>query len=67
MLDDGSQVIIAQFHPQSVIPKKQRAHLEVTPTGMEILDDIILSFVFVEKKRRDRMKRMRNAAIAGGS
>jgi len=57
ILDDGSETVVAQFHRQNHIFNKRRAYLEITPKGMEILDHIVLTFVFVEKKRRDRERR----------
>jgi len=56
ILDDGSETIIAQFHAQPNPFNKRKAYLEITPRGMDILDHVILTFVIVEKTRRDRKR-----------
>ena len=54
---DENKTVIAQFHRALHFPKKQRARLEVQPEGMNMLDYIILTFVFVEDEHREREKR----------
>ena len=56
---DENKTVIAQFHRALHFPKKQRARLEVQPEGMNMLDYIVLTFVFVEDERREREKRAR--------
>jgi len=55
LLDDGSKTVIAQFHSRPALTRK-KPHLEVTPTGMEILDYVILTWIFAEHTRRNRDK-----------
>lgn len=65
MLNDGSKTVIAQFHRRNFM-SGQKAYLELTPMAMDMLDHIIVTFVFADKKRRDREKRARYNS-AGGS
>ena len=58
---DGKKTEIARFHRASCFRKK-KARLEIQPAGMDMLDQIILTFVFVEDKRRARER----AARSGG-
>ena len=54
---DEKKTVIAEFHRARYFVKKQKARLEVKPAGMEMLDYIILTFVFAESKRRERETR----------
>jgi len=60
---DGKKTVIAQFHRAHHIFGKRKARLVVRPAGMHMLDYIILTFVIVERKRRDREE---EAAEMGG-
>ena len=60
---DGKKTVIAKFHRARCCWKKRKARLEVQPEGMAMLDDIILTFVYVERRRR---KREAAAKSAGG-
>jgi len=51
---DEKKTVIAEFHRARYFIKKQKARLEVQPAGMNMLDYIILTFVFVENARRER-------------
>jgi predicted Zn-ribbon and HTH transcriptional regulator len=59
---DEKKTVIAEFHRAHHILKKQKARVEVQPAGMEMLDYIVLTFVFAENKRRERIRR----ASSGG-
>ena len=61
---DEKKTVIAEFHRAHYFRKKQKARLEVHQAGMDLLDDIILTFVFAENKRRERETRAR--ASGGG-
>lgn len=52
--NDERKIVIAEFHRAHYFTKKQKARLEVQPAGMDMLDYIILTFVFAEDKRRER-------------
>ena len=54
---DEKQTVIAEFHPGH---HKQKARFEVQPAGMEMLDHIVLAFVMVETKRRERRTRAKS-------
>ena len=58
---------IAEFHRAHHFTKKQKARLEVQPAGMDMLDYIILTFVFAEDKRRERERRAHSGGGGGGS
>ena len=59
---DEKKTVIAEFHRPHYFTNKQKARLEVQPTGMEMLDHIILTFVFAEQTRRER----ESSASSGG-
>jgi predicted Zn-ribbon and HTH transcriptional regulator len=58
---DEKKTVIAEFHRARHFMKKQKARLEVQPAGMNMLDHIILTFVFAENKRRERETRARSS------
>ena len=53
---DEKKTVIAEFHRAHHIIKKRKARIEVQPAGMHMLDYIVLTFVIVENKRREREK-----------
>ena len=61
------KTVVAEFHRAHHFTKKQKARLEVQPAGMDMLDYIILTFVFAEDKRRERERRARSGGGGGGS
>ena len=54
---DENKTVVAEFHRAHYVRKKQKARLEIHPAGMDMLDHIVLTFVFVEDKRRQREAR----------
>lgn len=58
---DEKKTVIAQFHRPRYFRKKRKARLEIQPAGMDMLDYIILTFVFAENKRREREARAKSA------
>ena len=48
---DSTGTLLAQFHPISLF-KREKAYLEVTPAGMDMLDHIIVTFIPVDVDRR---------------
>ena len=63
---DEKKTVIAEFHRAHRFTRKEKPRLEVQPAGMDMLDYIILTFVFADSKRRERERRMRNGG-GGGS
>ena len=61
---DEKKTVIAEFHRAHHIIKKRRARLEIQPAGMHMLDYIVLTFVSVEHKRREREEMV---AISGST
>ncbi|KAI0044128.1 hypothetical protein FA95DRAFT_1608806 [Auriscalpium vulgare] len=56
--DDGKDTVLARFHRSSlgIIGKKHRAYLEVTQEVIPIIDEVIMTFIWVETRREDRQK-----------
>ena len=54
---DDKEMIIAEFHPRHYFVEKQKARLDIQPAGMDMLDYIVSTFVFAERKRRERERR----------
>ena len=54
---DDKKTVIAEFHRRHYFTSKQKARLDVQPAGMDMLDYIVLTFVFAERKRRERERR----------
>ncbi|KAG2070039.1 hypothetical protein BDR04DRAFT_1077403 [Suillus decipiens] len=54
--DDGSQMEVARFHraTRGIIGKKRKAMLEVSPEVAHMMDTVIMTFIYVEKLRRDK-------------
>jgi len=63
---DEKKTVIAEFHRAHYFTKKQKARLEVQPAGVNMLDYIILTFVFSENKRRERETRAKSSGGGGG-
>ena len=53
---DEKKTVIAEFHRPHNLTNKQKGRLEVHPQGMKMLDHIVLTFAYVERKRRQREK-----------
>ncbi|KAI0044129.1 hypothetical protein FA95DRAFT_301981 [Auriscalpium vulgare] len=54
-VDDGTKTVVARFHRSSlgIIGKKHRVYLEVTQEVMPIIDEVIMTFIWVEKRREE--------------
>ena len=63
---DEKKTVIAEFHRAHHFTRKEKARLEVQPAGMEMLDHIVLTWVFAESKRRDRETRVKASSSSGG-
>ena len=64
---DDKKVVIAQFYRQRWLWKKRTpkaARLEVQPDGLDMLDEIISTYVFAAKSREDREKTLRLIILA---
>jgi hypothetical protein len=62
---DEKGTVIAEFHRPCHILKERKARIKVQPAGMEMLDYIVLTFVFAEKKRRERDAKVQKASSGG--
>ncbi|KAA1475821.1 hypothetical protein DENSPDRAFT_448767 [Dentipellis sp. KUC8613] len=54
--NDSSNTRIAQYHRRSygIIGKAHKAYLEICPEGLNIADEIVVTFVYVERRRNQR-------------
>ncbi|KAL4254892.1 protein of unknown function DUF6593 [Abortiporus biennis] len=50
---NGPPELIASFHQQKVL-EHAKAHLEIRPAGMDIFELIVITWVFIETRRRDK-------------
>jgi hypothetical protein len=53
---------VARFHRKSlgIFRKARKASLEIFPTGEHIVDAIMVTFIYVEKLRKDRERAARH-------
>jgi len=53
---DESKTLIARSHRSNlgIIGKQRNASLEISPAGQHIVDDIVVTFLWMEKIRSDR-------------
>jgi len=63
---DEKKTVIAEFHRAHHFKRREKPRLEVQPAGMDMLDHIVLTFVFAENKRRERETRMKAGKGGGG-
>ncbi|TFY79863.1 hypothetical protein EWM64_g4146 [Hericium alpestre] len=59
---------IAEYHVRSlgILSKKHPGYIEIADGGLPILDDIVTSFVYVEKQRQSRQGVIKSAAYSAG-
>ncbi|KAG1836859.1 hypothetical protein F4604DRAFT_1660508 [Suillus subluteus] len=67
--DDASRTEVARFHRVTlgIIGRKRETMLEVSPEVAHMMDTIIMTFIYVEKLRKDQEEASGNAAASGGS
>jgi hypothetical protein len=58
---DETKTVIAELHQAKRILRKRKARIEIQPAGIEMLDHIVLTFVYAEYKRRKRVNRARSS------
>jgi len=63
---DEKKTVVAEFHRAHHLMRREKPRLEVQLAGMNILDYIVLTFVFAENKRRERETRMKAGKGGGG-
>ncbi|KIM79627.1 hypothetical protein PILCRDRAFT_74073, partial [Piloderma croceum F 1598] len=58
VLNDGSKTPVAQSHRSNIgiIGKPRQAGLEIYPGFEHLVDILLLTYIFVEKTRKDREK-----------
>jgi hypothetical protein len=59
--------MIAKFHRKQygILSKRRDAYLEILEGGTHILDQIVITWILVEKLRRDRENRQRRGNGGG--
>lgn len=57
-VNDGSDTVVACFHGSSIglLSPTRDAYLEIYPEGRHIKDVIVMTFIYVEKLRRDKKR-----------
>ncbi|KAF9649443.1 hypothetical protein BDM02DRAFT_3128398 [Thelephora ganbajun] len=63
---DEEKTVVAEFHRPRYFINKQKARLDVQPAGMNMLDYIVLTFVFAEQSRREREAAAKSAVRQSG-
>jgi len=53
-LNDGSNTSIAIFHPKRLFSKEDRGRLEIFPQGQHMVDEILVTFTYMERVRKAR-------------
>jgi len=51
--NDTSKTPIATFHRGNLLSKKDPAHLEIFPEGQHMMDEIFVTFIYIEQKRKE--------------
>ena len=46
--------VVAELHRAHRVFRRSKIYLEIEPAGLTMLDQIVISLVYVEKKRRER-------------
>ncbi|KAF9463420.1 hypothetical protein BDZ94DRAFT_1258757 [Collybia nuda] len=68
VLNDAARTRVAKFRTKSygIIGKAHPARLEIQPIGEAIMDTILVTFIHIEKTRKDKERASRNASAGGG-
>jgi len=68
ILNDGSKSTVAKFHHKKlgIVGGSRPACLEIFPIGEHMVDTILVTFIYVEKKRKDRERALRSSGGGGG-
>ncbi|KAJ7576119.1 hypothetical protein C8J56DRAFT_1117496 [Mycena floridula] len=63
--DDKAQTPIATFHRRRWLFGKRKAYLEIFPEGMHFVNVILVTFVYIEKLRRDKERAAKRHGAGG--
>ncbi|TFY54720.1 hypothetical protein EVG20_g9592 [Dentipellis fragilis] len=58
--DDDTHTCIARYHRRSfdlIRGESRKAYLEISPDGLNIADEIVVTFVYIERRREQRRRR----------
>ncbi|GLB35660.1 hypothetical protein LshimejAT787_0212250 [Lyophyllum shimeji] len=56
IVDDEAETVVAEFHRRNlgIIGKARPASLEIHPAGKHMVEEILVTFIYIEKFRKDR-------------
>ncbi|KAJ4471083.1 hypothetical protein C8J55DRAFT_551271 [Lentinula edodes] len=52
VLNDASKMLVATFHQERLFSKNNTARLEIFPPGQHMIDEIFVTFTYIERLRR---------------
>ncbi|KAJ3991801.1 hypothetical protein F5050DRAFT_1580780 [Lentinula boryana] len=58
--NNTSKTLIATFHQERLFLKPNRAYLEILPPGQHMVDEIFVTFMYVERLRKAKERSIRN-------
>ncbi|KAJ4471132.1 hypothetical protein C8J55DRAFT_435669 [Lentinula edodes] len=55
ILNDGSNTPVARFHRRKfILWNTPPGYLEILPSGVDMIDTILITFIYIEKLRKDK-------------
>ena len=54
MTNNRKKTLVAELHKAHHVFRRRKAFLEIAPAGLVMLDQIVVSLVYVESKRREK-------------
>ncbi|KAJ3805292.1 hypothetical protein F5876DRAFT_52093, partial [Lentinula aff. lateritia] len=55
ILNDGSNTPVARFHRRKfILWNTPPGYLEILPCGVDMIDTILITFIYIEKLRKDK-------------
>ncbi|KAJ3837537.1 hypothetical protein EV361DRAFT_802554 [Lentinula raphanica] len=60
VLNDHPDTLIATFHQERLFAKQNKAYLEIFPLGQHMVDEIFVTFIYVERLRKAKERSVRN-------
>ncbi|KAJ3869905.1 hypothetical protein EV359DRAFT_59510 [Lentinula novae-zelandiae] len=60
VLNDASKMLVATFHQERLFSKNNTAHLEIFPPGQHMIDEIFVTFTYIERLRRAKERSAKN-------
>ncbi|KAJ3913445.1 hypothetical protein F5877DRAFT_17453, partial [Lentinula edodes] len=60
VLNDASKMLVATFHQERLFSKNNTARLEIFPPGQHMIDEIFVTFTYIERLRRAKERFAKN-------